>query len=325
MKFIIISDNHFCTKSSVINGRGERYSDRLENQIESIKWVDSFNLPVIHLGDFFDRPVLTAEEVSALEEIIPLMKGWIFLRGNHEYSGDYDVLGALGATYIRKPTDTIIGDNMGLKTLFLPFNSTEEDIKGDYDLILGHIGLKDIPFGAKGMDFGVIDKHCKIFLNGHLHNRYKLGENKWNMGSLTAQNFSDDCLEYRKGAVILDTDTGSLEFIENPYAFNFFKLSWDEYQRKYQGGPAAFAMGRKTSCISITCKEGQKNEIFSCNMFTRSYYLRVLEETKKKKEETQSSQTLESLDPFIKFRKSFIEKYGESTIINEELAEILKS
>lgn len=320
MKFLIISDNHFVERSSVIMGRGGRFSDRLENQIRSLRWVHSFGLPVIHLGDFFDRSFITAEESMALEEIDSLMNGWIFLRGNHEYSGNFDLLGSLGQNnqLIRKPTARDIG---GLKALFLPFNSTEEDIEGHYDIIFGHIGLEGIPFGAKGFKFETIDKSCDIFLNGHLHNRYKLGENKWNMGSLTAQNFSDDCLEYRKGAVVLDTTNRTLEFIENPYAYNFYKFSYDQWKK--MDSQLKEKILRDTSCISLSCHEGEKAEILERKIFEGVYYLRIQEEVKNK-EVAKEENRVSSLDHLGKFRESFTKKYGEDPIILEELAEVLR-
>lgn len=315
-KVIFITDNHFCINSSVITGRGDKFSDRLENQIESIKWVDSFGLPVYHLGDFFDRPVLTSEERTALDQVKDIVSKWTFLLGNHEYSGDFDQLGSLNGNYIRIPTEMDID---GLKTLFLPFNSNEEDIKGNYDLIAGHLGLKDIPFGAKGLDFDVIDKACDIFLNGHLHNRLKLGENKWNMGSLTAQNFSDDCLEYRKGLVILDTEAKTLEFIENPFAFNFFKFDYRDFD-KFNKNQKDSITGPK-ACISMSCGEGQKSEILSSGIFDKVYYLRVSEETARVST-VKINKPVEGLDHLNKFRKSFIEKAGDSSLVLEELAEV---
>lgn len=315
-KVIFIADNHFCISSSVITGRGEVFSDRLENQIESIKWVDSFGLPVYHLGDFFDKPILTSEERTALDQVKDIVSKWTFLLGNHEYSGDFDQLGSLNGNYIRIPTEMNL---YGLKTLFLPFNSSEEDINDTYDLIAGHLGLKDIPFGAKGLDFNVIDQACDIFLNGHLHNRLKLGENKWNMGSLTAQNFSDDCLEYRKGLVILDTETKSLEFVENPFAFNFFKFDYRDFDKFDDKQKRSITSPR--SCISMSCGEGQKNEVLHKGPFGDVYYLRISEEVKSV-ETVKINKPVEGLDHLNKFRKSFIEKAGNSPIVLEELAEV---
>lgn len=327
MKYLIIADNHLVEKSSVIAGRGERYSDRLENQIATFKWVSSFNLPVIHLGDFFDRNFIKSEEQMALDEIKPYLKDTLFLLGNHEYAGGYDLLGALGGDFIREPMEMKLGSGPNTRSvLFLPFNSKEEDIKGDYDIIFGHIGIEGIPFGAKGFDIEVIKKHCKVFLNGHLHNRYRFTDTMWNIGSLTAQNFSDNCLEYRKGAVILDTEDLSLEFVENPYAFNFYKFTWDDYKSKYSKNlDLNKAIKDKNSCISISCKVGVKKEILESEIFKDVYYLRISEELVKsnKKNDKEDGPNV-ILNPEEKFRTSFIDKFGETKLVNEELGEIFR-
>lgn len=320
-KFIFITDNHYCINSSVVSGRKSgRFSDRIENQIKSLEWVNSFNLPVIHGGDFFNNSIITSEEQSSLSLIKPFIKDWVFLRGNHESAGEFDLLGALGERVIRVPTVATIG---GMKALFLPFNSTESDINGKYDLIIGHVGLEGIPFGAKGLDFNLIDQSCDFFLNGHLHNRVELNKNKWNTGSLTAQNFSDDCLAYRKGLVIVDTVNKSLEFVENPYAFNFFKLTWRDYLNKYKSSPIGEALRRPTSCISMSCSEGEKSDILASGEFSSVYYLRVSEDQPKQKTVEPSSKQIVELDHVSKFKKSFLEKVGESSVVLEELAEVL--
>lgn len=325
MKYIVIGDNHFCEKSSVINGRGETYSDRIENQKKSFEWVKSFGLPIIHVGDFFDKSFLKAEEVQAFtDEIKPLISGTdnIFLLGNHEYSGSYDLLSPLGGRIIRKPLSTFLDSK---KVLFLPFNSTEDDIPDEnFDIIFGHIGIKDIPFGAKGFDFEKIDKHCKMFLNGHLHNRYKFGENKWNIGSLTAQNFSDNCIDYLKGAVILDTDKMSLEFVVNPYAFNFFKINWEDFRDHCKNQELWEAITSNTSCVSISGKEGCKEEIKQSGKFDKVYYLRISEQTTHSIKDPLGDSPVTTIDHVDKFRKSFIEKVGESKVVFEELAEVFR-
>ena len=36
MKVLLFSDNHFCKVGSILNRRGDKYFERLENQIKSI-------------------------------------------------------------------------------------------------------------------------------------------------------------------------------------------------------------------------------------------------------------------------------------------------
>lgn len=319
MTYLVVADNHFCTTSSVITKRGEKYSTRLENQIKSLEWVDSFHLPVIHLGDFFDKEVLTAEEITCLKEIREKVdfSHWTFLQGNHGFSGGFDVMGVFPNQVITKPEDVVLDNNT--RCLFLPFRSKPGDIDGNYDIIFGHIGIEGIPFGAKGFDPSLIMKHCKAFLNGHLHNRYSLDQKKgstyWNIGSLTAQNFSDECQGAEKGAWILNTDPFEITFIENPHAFNFYKMSEKEAET-YQIN----SVFMKNACISATCSEEKEKNLRE--KFKDAYYLRLNVQGKKaEKTEKEFKPTVDYLE---KFRKSYIEKNGESAIILEELGEVTR-
>ena len=74
MKIMIHSDNHWNEKSSIVNSFGYKYSKRLEQLIKSINWA--FDTAKAHgckaticCGDFFDKPNLTQQELTALQEI----------------------------------------------------------------------------------------------------------------------------------------------------------------------------------------------------------------------------------------------------------------
>ena len=71
MKLLVIGDVHWSTYSSIVRGRGPHFSTRLENLIASMQFVehiaDKYKVDEeIFLGDFFDKPDLNAEEISAL-------------------------------------------------------------------------------------------------------------------------------------------------------------------------------------------------------------------------------------------------------------------
>ena len=40
MKILCFTDNHFCEKSSIITKYGAKYTLRLENQLNSLNWVE---------------------------------------------------------------------------------------------------------------------------------------------------------------------------------------------------------------------------------------------------------------------------------------------
>lgn len=310
MKYLVITDNHYEVSSSVILKRGEEYSSRLLNQGDSLRWAAAFNLPILHLGDFFNKEILNAEEISYLKELskeIDFSK-WTFLQGNHGYAGGFDVLNIFKNQIISRPSKTTID---GMKVLFLPFRSKPEDIDEKFDLILGHVGVEGIPFGAKGFDPDLLSSHCKLFLNGHLHNKTQFRENCWNIGSLTAQNFSDDGYNNEKGAWILDMETLTIEFKPNPYAFNFYKM--DEMQAMTYAFPNI-----SNACISVTCSEEYEEPIRK--RLADAYYLRM--NVKKAIKQAKVEEKVSSIDYLEKFKKSFIEKNGESAIILDELAEV---
>ena len=116
MKILCFTDNHFCERSSIVTKYGNKYSLRLENQIQSLNWVEQTAINkncdmIVCLGDFFDKPHLTDQELTALQDIkwseaIP----HYFIVGNHE-SEENDlqfsstkVLEGLNRFIIDKPT-----------------------------------------------------------------------------------------------------------------------------------------------------------------------------------------------------------------------------
>ena len=57
-----------------------------------------------------------------------------------------------------------------------------------------------------------------------MHNGSKVSEKVINLGNLTGQNFNEDAYSYSHNVMILDTDTLEYSLVENPYAFNFYKI-----------------------------------------------------------------------------------------------------
>ena len=254
MKILLYTDVHFCKSSSIVTGRGKRFSTRLENIIESLNWAENLGkekrvAKTICLGDFFDRPNLNDEELTALNSI-----EWndgsehIFLVGNHEavnqslaFSSTQALTSVRGGV-IQDTIDLIDADEHS-QIMFLPY-VTEDSRKriSDYDafangrdpskklIVCSHNDIKGIRYGAfeskQGFDLADIEASCDMFINGHLHNGDWLNGKKTilNLGNLTGQNFSEDAFRYKHQAMILDTDGLSVEFHENPFAMNFYKI-----------------------------------------------------------------------------------------------------
>lgn len=270
MKLLLFTDVHWCCNSSIIQAKGERFSQRLENLIASMNWVNNTAIEnncdaMICLGDFFDRPHLNDEELTALKEVNWNNLPCYFLCGNHESSVKdlrYSSLKALESDnhmILDKPTAL---HNM----LFLPYikeselKSLEEywnDVSLDKNIkriVFSHNSIKGIQMGPviskEGIEIEEIDSFCDIFLNGHLHNGLKFSKKGINLGNLTGQNFGEDALRYSHNAFIFDTETLQLTTIENPYAFNFYK-----FEINSDNDLNKLANIKNNSVISIKCKD----------------------------------------------------------------------
>lgn len=252
MKILIYTDNHFSTSSSIIRKDGESTSLRLENQIDSLNWVERLGEEkdcdmVVHLGDFFDKPELTAKELTALKDIRWNSLRHVFLVGNHEMASSdlkFNSLNALSkiGTIITEP---YYESGFGFRFIYLPYIlETDRRPLKDYireaigdswetqevkkTIILSHNDISGIRYGQweskAGFNVEEIYENCDLFINGHLHNQTQINEKILNLGNLTGQNFSEDAFKYSHCAAILDTETLKVELINNPYAFNFYKI-----------------------------------------------------------------------------------------------------
>lgn len=252
MKILIYTDNHFSTSSSIIRKDGENTSLRLENQIESLNWVERLGEEkncdmVVHLGDFFDKPELTAKELTALKDIKWNSLRHLFLVGNHEMASadlKFNSLNALSkvGTIINHP---YYESGFGFRIIYLPYIlETDRRPLKDYiryaigdswetqevkkTIILSHNDIAGIRYGQweskAGFSVEEIYNNCDLFINGHLHNQTQINDKMLNLGNLTGQNFSEDAFKYSHCAAILDTETLKVELVNNPYAFNFYKL-----------------------------------------------------------------------------------------------------
>ena len=196
------------------------------------------------LGDFCDRSDLTDEEISALREIKWNDIKKYFVVGNHEsaqHELTFTTMQAIdngNISIINRPTGVVIEDNT---YYFIPyfidsdrpsFKEMIDDMKVESrgkKIVFSHNDIAGINYAGfiskSGFSKEEIESSCDLFLNGHLHNGQKISDKIYNLGSFSAHNFTNDSFNYRYGAWILDTDNMSLEFIENPFSLNFYKLN----------------------------------------------------------------------------------------------------
>ena len=246
MKCLIYSDVHFSQYSSILRSRGEKYSTRLENLIQSVSWAEHLADEqacdaVINLGDFFDRPDIDPETMAAIQDVYFCDKPHIVLTGNHDASisnlefSSVQFFKALGARVITSIEKESINDFVDF--YYVPY-LTKENIKPLNEIVSGnkkkvifsHNDIAGIQYGKfisqDGFNINDIKANCNLFLNGHLHNGGII-ENLVLVGNLSGANFNEDGYRFKHYAYIL-TINGSeitLEPYLNPYAISFYKLS----------------------------------------------------------------------------------------------------
>lgn len=251
MKICIYSDVHFSEYSSIIRKEGLKYSIRLEYMIKSINWAEEEAINnncdlIICLGDFFNKPDLNSREITALKDIKWANIPHNFLVGNHEASVKslkYNSVKALESHNFKIISQPYLEISSNCNLLYIPYilDSERLSLKEYWDnfniirdskkkqIVLSHNDIKGIDYGSfeskEGFDIKDIESNCDIFINGHLHNGLKFCKNGINIGNLTGQNFSEDASKYSHELFILDTDNNCISSIENPYAFNFYKIS----------------------------------------------------------------------------------------------------
>ena len=333
MRYLLYSDNHFCQYSSILRGRGKKYSLRLENQLDTMSWiydtaVDYKVDAIIHLGDFFDKPDLNAEELSALSEISWLDTIGIdqyYIVGNHEMglnTNEYN------STKVLKLLEygSVISEPMWWndEIFILPYilESNRKPL-AEYmggkkaDIILSHNDIKGIQMGQfisqTGFEVEEIQANCSLFINGHIHNGSNVAKGIINIGNITGQNFNEDATKYGHHIFILDTDNRSIEEIENPFALNFYKLTYEELKSTQL---------KNNAVISVKVMDKDVDE---CKRWLEIHNVLAsrlnIEYTESEKEINTDVLTVDHL---YKFREFVVNTLGNNEIVVSELDEVCK-
>lgn len=344
-RYLLYTDVHWCENSSSIQSRGEKYSTRLEYLIKSVNWAENEAIvnnceAVICLGDFFDRSDIRSEEATALQEISWVNLPHYFIVGNHDASNKSLTFNSIEV--LRKlPNFNIINEPKALtnEIMFLPYIKESDitslkdywvnvygNINSNKKIILSHNSVKGIQMGPviskEGIELDEIDNFCTMFINGHLHNGIKFSKKGINLGNLTGQNFGEDASKYSHNVFILDTADNSLVAIENPYAFNFYKIEVNT-----ENDLEKLNKLKDNAVISIKCKEELASKLKSILDTKKLIASRtVLVKNVTGDISTTSIDDLldnrvSHLTKFIHFAKENIEN---SDILNYELSEICK-
>lgn len=342
-KILLYTDVHFSTTSSIIRRRGVKYSERLENVIQSVNWAENLadieNCDeIICLGDFFDKPTLSDEELTALTEIKWSSLKHTFIVGNHESSvnglryNSVKALSSLGFDIVTEPKEVSVNNNLNI--LLLPYIAEDnrkplrDYLTNKVDIILSHNDIKGIRYGRiespHGFELNEIEENCKLFLNGHLHNGCFVNKAKTilNLGNLTGQNFGEDATEYTHSALILDTDTLELKFFDNPYAYNFYKLDIDEttnIQRLMESL-------KNNAVVSFKCLSSKESELKECiDKYNKISNYKIVTYIKSDETDTSSVEcSINLVDHLKHFEQFVLNELGSSKVVMEELYEVCK-
>ena len=343
MKILLFGDAHFCERSSIVTKYGQQYSVRLENQLRTFNWIKDQMYAngcelIIGLGDFFDKCQLSDTEITAAKELPLSTLPAYLLVGNHESSyaslefSSTKLLESSSCKAIYVPSVMRIGST---EVCLLPY-VTESDRRALADyfpkadgvknrIILSHNDISGISYGpvtsTEGFGIKEIEENCDLFINAHIHNGQQISSKIYNIGNITGQNFSEDASKYSHNIIILDTETLNLKFIENPHAFNFYKIQID-----CESDILSLDKLKNNAVVSIKCIDKYAEAVrerISANsniIDTRLILIKTFEESE---EQTVNISDL-AVDQCVKFAQCCREKLDNTPILEAELAEILK-
>lgn len=345
MRIAVCGDVHWSKYSSICRSRGEYYSKRLENLINTINWVEETAMQngcsrIVYLGDYFDKSSLDAEEISALSEIKWRIDERVYIVGNHEIGthnasfNTTDIFSLLPSAKIIN--ETTIEDIGKFELVYLPYilesdrtpliSTIVDSQKTKTRIIFSHNDIAGIQLGGfvstTGYSIEEIEANCDCFINGHLHNGCDITAKIKNLGNITGQNFSEDASNYAHKMLIIDTDAGTFTYFENPYAYNFYKLNFstntlDDIKQK-------LLHCKNNSVISLT-SDYSSTEIISIIDEINAMYPNKIVERKiitnaKTTVDSDITVELSKINHIEKFNEFVLEQLGESDIVKHELS-----
>lgn len=246
-KIALITDTHFGIKnnSAVFRTYFAHFFEKV-----FLPYIDQHNIKyVVHLGDLFDnRKIINIETLKYVREtfIEPLvLQRNVDLRviiGNHDIyyrnTNDVNSIKELFNQYKNiKIYETPTDDKIGEKSFsFLPwvnsenYNQFEKFVTKDSisTTAFGHLELigYEVLRGIKseeGYSGNLLSRFDTVY-SGHFHMKHGDSRIQY-LGTPYDMTFSD--VDEKKGFHVLDSDTGNIEYIVNPYKM-FFKIVYDD-------------------------------------------------------------------------------------------------
>ena len=249
MKIGVYADAHFSYSSSILASSSDRYSTRLDTLVDTFEWMyqvfeDRDVDMIVSLGDLTSNPHLRAEEISALNKALSYSKGTqeYHILGNHEILSNAKSKSKINSVNILDIADNIqlVTEPMSVQDVILfPFPQGEnEEIAGDLidwsdegNILLSHLNILSEElmrqFDMTGVNHKVLKENYELVVNGHIHKSEWVTNNVVNIGSLMGVDFGDEYHIHYPSVGIIDTDESDVNFVENPHAVRFVRLSPD--------------------------------------------------------------------------------------------------
>ena len=347
MKIMLFADLHMCPRASIINKWGTKYPVRLENCIESVNWLERLAEEqgceyIVNLGDFFDKPDLSSETITAVQDIQWSNIMHYHIVGNHDASNSSLIFNSVNAlasgshSIVTKPNVLFLDD---CNILFLPYvvecdrkpidqyllDKNGNSIKNTKPtIIFSHNDLNGIQLGPvmsrTGFTIEEIEANCQCFINGHLHSGQAITDKVINLGNLTGKDFGENSFVHSHNVIILETKTLELTYIENPHAFNFYKIQIDTEFDINQ-----LHSLKQRAVVSIKCDSAlvdkAKQVISELPNIIESRIIITKRYEEAAAEDSSIDLSVDHLARFIECCRSNIET---SALLEEELAEICK-
>ena len=338
---IIYADLHWSETSSIVRAQGDKYTVRLHHLIDTVNNIERHaerigSDTIILLGDTFDKAELTAQEITALQELkFNQNINHIFLVGNHEISKKSLTQSTAhlfrvfpNCQVIDTPTTVDCGNT---EICFLPYIMEQDRSPIDHyfgkkekqRLILSHNDIKGIQMGGyvsqTGFEIQDIEDNCDLFINGHIHNGQRITDKIINIGNICGQNFSEDASRFRHCYMVLDTESLSFTPYENESALNFYSMEI----KNTSDFSIESALGHIGSNAVLSVKTTNRKKVQTLlSKYTNIISCRVIEDYQPvQTEECKKIEKLNHLEAFVEFVKSSI---GNDATVQNELQEVLK-
>jgi DNA repair exonuclease SbcCD nuclease subunit len=222
---------------------------REEDFLRSFSWAIDTTIEVepdgfLWLGDIFDhaRPTYRtfAHVLAGLQKLTDAGLRGVAISGNHDTprvrgtGSPYDALERVfpSVTFAWR-MESLVADLAGVKVHAVPQTPNDAEFREQLDaaarrttgdatnLVIAHVALTSVPAGAYPdineieVEESAFDKGFDLMVLGHYHAFQRVSKRSWYAGSTDTFNYSDSP-DIAKGVVIVDSETGKVEHVENP-------------------------------------------------------------------------------------------------------------